>query len=75
MEISKLSGMFHLACDRIHEIIDDLYEALHDESGVPMQNWDQVEEAMDEVKTAIYHELDLIKSSLDEHESESEKVQ
>lgn len=75
MEISKLSWMFHLACDRIHQTIDDLYEALHDESGVPMQNWDQVEEAMEEVKTAIYHELDLIKSSIDEHESESKEVQ
>ena len=68
MEISKLSSLFHIACDRIHEIIDDLYEALHDEAGVPLENWDQVEEAMDGVKTAIYHELDLIKAAVDEHE-------
>lgn len=68
MEISKLSLLFHIACDRIHEIIDDLYEALHDEAGVPLENWDQVEEAMDGVKTAIYHELDLIKAAVDEHE-------
>lgn len=55
--------------------MDDLYEALHDEAGVPLENWDQVEEAMEGVKTAIYHELDLIKAAVDEHESESEKVQ
>lgn len=70
METSKLSTMFFIACDRIHQTIDDLYEALHNEKGVPQEKWSQVEEVMDEVKTAIYHELDLIKSALDEHEAE-----
>ena len=35
----------------------------------------EVEEAMEGVKTAIYHELDLIKSAVDEHESEAQDVQ
>lgn len=68
METSKLSEMFFVACDRIHQVVDDLYEALHKDEGLPKENWSQVEEVMDEVKTAIYHELDLIKSALDEHE-------
>lgn len=75
METSKLSQLFHLACSRIHEVVDDLYETLHNEEGIPIGNRDQVEEALGEVKTEIYHELDLIKSSVDEYDSESEEVQ
>lgn len=75
MEISKLSWYYYHACDRIHEIIDDLYEALHKETGVPKEELTQVEEAMEGVKMAIYQELDLIKSSVDEHESEPKEVQ
>jgi uncharacterized protein Yka (UPF0111/DUF47 family) len=75
MEISKLSQLFHVACERVHEVIDDLYEALHDDAGVPLEKVEEVEEAMDGVKSTIFHELDLIKAAVDEHESESEKVQ
>ena len=75
METSKLSWYYHHACDRIHEIVDDLYEALHKEEGIPLEMTGEVEEAMEGVKTAIYHELDLIKSAVDEHESEQKTVQ
>jgi len=75
MELSKLSWYYHHACDRIHEIIDDLYEALHKEEGIPLELTGEVEEAMEGVKTAIYQELDLIKSAVDEHESEQKTVQ
>ena len=75
MEISKLSWYYYHACDRIHEIVDDLYEALHKEEGVPMELTGEVEEAMEGVKTAIYHELDLIKSAVDEHKSEEKSIQ
>mgnify|MGYP003111224528 FL=1 len=75
MEISKLSWYYYHACDKIHEIVDDLYEALHKEEGVPMELTGEVEEAMEGVKTAIYHELDLIKSAVDEHKSEEKSIQ
>ena len=70
MELSKLSWYYHHACDRIHEIIDDLYEALHKEEGIPLEMTGEVEEAMEGIKSAIYQELDLIKSVVDEYESE-----
>ena len=40
-----------------------------------MERLGEVEKAMEGVKSAIYHELDLIQSAVDEHESESEEVQ
>jgi HEAT repeat protein len=70
MEISKLSWYYHHACDRIHEIVDDLYEALHKETGIPKEEMAQVEEALEGVRTAIYQELDLIKSAVGEHEEQ-----
>ena len=75
MEISKLSWYYYHACDRIHEVVDDLYEALHEETGVPKEELALVEEAMEGVKLAIYQELDLIKSAVDEHQSGAKEVQ
>ena len=75
METSKLSWYYHQACDRIHEVVDDLYESLHQETGVPKEELALVEEAMEGVKMAIYQELDLIKSAVDEHQSGAKEVQ
>ena len=69
MEKSKLSSYYYLACDRIHQNVDDLYEAVHDEVGGSVETSDEVEEAIGGVKTLIWHEIDLIKSAIDEHES------
>tara|TARA_R100000406_G_C3038972_1_gene105434 strand:+ start:391 stop:603 length:213 start_codon:yes stop_codon:yes gene_type:complete len=68
MEKSKLSWMYFHACDRMHQVIDDLYEALHEEEGEPLETKSRVDEAMDGVKMALYQELDLISSSASEHE-------
>ena len=48
--------------------MNDLYEAVHDEVGLPIEQSEEVEEALKDVKTLIWHEIDLIKSAVDEHE-------
>lgn len=70
MEKSSLSRLYFIACYRIHEVVDDLYEALHEETGEPLREWTSVEKAMDGVKLAIYQELDLIKTAASEYEGE-----
>jgi len=74
MEISKLSELYFIACNRVHEVIDDLYEALHEETGVPIRELECVEEAMEGVRAAIYQELDLIKSAVSEYEDLKSKA-
>ena len=74
METSKLSELYFIACNRVHEVIDDLYEALHEETGVPIRELEGVEEAMDGVRAAIYQELDLIKSAVNEYEDLKSKA-
>jgi hypothetical protein len=71
MKTSKVSEYFYIACDRIHQIIDELYESLHDEEGTALLSSDQIEESMEGVKNAVYQELDLIKSIVEEYESRS----
>lgn len=68
MEKSKLSWMFHFACSRIHDVVDDMYEALHNESGDPQESISLVHEVVQEAKKNIYEELDLIKTVIDEYE-------
>tara|TARA_B100000963_G_scaffold279973_1_gene248445 strand:- start:1042 stop:1263 length:222 start_codon:yes stop_codon:yes gene_type:complete len=70
MEKSKISWYYFYACDKIHDVIDDLYEALHEETGIPKERIGLVDEAMEGVKSAIYQELDLIKSIANECERE-----
>jgi hypothetical protein len=48
---------------------------LHEETGVPKEELALVEEAMEGVKMAIYQELDLIKSAVDEHQSGAKEIQ
>ena len=74
MEISKLSELYFIACNRVHEVIDDLYEALHEETGVPIRELEGVEEAMDGVRAAVYQELDLIRSAVSEYEDLKSKA-
>ena len=71
MKTSKVSEYFYIACDRIHQVIDELYESLHDEEGNALLSSDQIEESMEGVKNAVYQELDLIKSIVEEYESRS----
>ena len=67
MKTSRLSQLFFIACDRIHQAVDDLYESIHNDAGEPIRDTESIEEALAELKTAVYHELDLIKSAVDEH--------
>ena len=37
METSRLSAYYLIACDRVHQVVDELYETLHNEKGEPIQ--------------------------------------
>lgn len=52
----------------MHQIIDDLYETIHSESGAPVSNKERVYDAVSDVKSELYHEMDLIKTAVEEHD-------
>ena len=67
MEKSKLSFFYHLACDRVHDAIDDLYESLHNEDGEPILESDTINSSTEAVSNVVREELSIIKTALDEY--------
>ena len=69
MEPSKISSYYLLACDRVHQVVDELYEYLHDENGEPIKELESVVAFVTSSRKQIHEELDLIKSIVSEYES------
>jgi len=67
MEKSKLSWYYATACNRAHDVIDELYESIHSEEGLPQECVEIIDQSMERVALNIEEELSLIKSALDEH--------
>ena len=68
MEISRVSSYYFFACDRAHDVMDDLYEALHDLDGTPNTDLESVIDVVANSRKQIYEELDMIKSIVAEYE-------
>ena len=68
MEISRVSFYYFIACDRVHEVMDDLYESLHDKEGNPITDLESVIDVVANSRKEIYEELDMIKSIVAEYE-------
>lgn len=67
MDPYRLSEYYGIACERVHAVIDDLYEALHDEEGEPIRSVSDVVESVVSARRTIAEELDLIKSIISEY--------
>ena len=68
MEISRVSFYYFIACDRVHEVMDNLYESLHDKEGNPITDLESVIDVVANSRKEIYEELDMIKSIVAEYE-------
>ena len=71
MERSKLSEYYSLASLKVHALIDELYESLHDEKGEPLTEYEEVLDTVLRVRKNMFEELDLIKSIVREFEEVS----
>jgi len=69
METSRLSAYYLIACDRVHQVVDELYENLHNEKGEPIQISEAVIDIVAKSRKEIYEELDMIKSIVAEYEA------
>ena len=67
MEKSKLSWYYSVACDRAHQVIDDLYESVHNDEGLPVECVEIIEQSVSRISDNLEEELSLIKSALDEY--------
>ena len=67
MDKNKLGGLYSLATQRMHDLIDELYENLHKDNGEPKDTEAQVTLETSKIIRAIRSELDLIKTSAIEY--------
>ena len=70
-----MSSDFFNACAMMHEMINELYESLHDSYGNPVLDEEQILELTKEFKNKMRLELDMIKSSVHQHLEENAKGQ
>ena len=71
MERSDLSEYYNLACLRVHGLIDELYESLHDDEGSPKAGYESVMDTVLRIRKSMFEELDLIKSIVREFDEVS----
>lgn len=62
-----LSRSYSVATSRIHEVITELYEGLHDDEGTPMSDVQDVYEMIRSVRQLINIEFDLAVSAAKEY--------
>ena len=62
MERYKLSEYYNLACLKVHTLVDEMYEALHDDAGEPLHEYDDVMDRVLSIRKSMFEELDIIKT-------------
>jgi len=61
-----LSRSYSIATTRIHDVITDLYDGLHDDEGVPHSSVEDVYEMIRSVRQLINIEFDMVVSAAKE---------
>lgn len=67
MQISELSRMYFVATSFIAQTTTELYEALHDKSGAPLEDPDAVKLLVDNYIKKVRVEAELIRSAIRQH--------
>ena len=62
----ELSRNYSVATTRIHDVITELYEGLHDEEGIPNTDQEELYEMVRSVRQLINIEFDLVVSAAKE---------
>lgn len=69
----EIANRYYLACMRLHEYVDDLYEECFLEDGDINYNIDQLSSKIHEYRKKVNIEIDLIKSSAIEYSEYDQK--
>lgn len=70
MQRGELSKIYGGACNRMHEAITILYEALHDHNGDPHTNTEYVIDRVSEYRRWLLVESDLLREAVREYNDE-----
>jgi len=67
MDTNSVSKDFFNACAMMHEMVDELYESLHDNFGNPLMDEEDIMQLTKTFKNRMRLELDMVKSSVHQH--------
>ena len=68
MNQSGLSETYYSACERMHSYVSAFYdEFMHTEEGNPINDLDEINRAILELRQSMNIELDLIREAVKEH--------
>lgn len=68
MNINQLSHKYYLACKRVSDVAEKLYEDIHTNGGHPITDEDVIRKKITDAIKEIRSELDLIKSAIAEYD-------
>tara|TARA_S200002703_G_scaffold23811_1_gene20681 strand:- start:3847 stop:4065 length:219 start_codon:yes stop_codon:yes gene_type:complete len=64
---NNLADKYAIACGLIQKYSTELYEAIHDDDGEPIDDVSEIQTSVAIFRRSVNIELDLIKSSLEEY--------
>ena len=73
MHTQELSKVYGGACNRMHEAVTILYEALHDSEGNPHTDVEYVVDRVSEYRRWLLVEADLVREVVREYNEEIER--
>jgi hypothetical protein len=68
MKPEELSRLYNLSCLNAHDLLDELYEAVHTPEGDPKVTADEVKSIRQSFLAKIRQELELMQSAANEYE-------
>tara|TARA_R100000734_G_scaffold19083_2_gene17938 strand:- start:3616 stop:3837 length:222 start_codon:yes stop_codon:yes gene_type:complete len=71
MNNSKVSETYFIACERIHDAADMLYESLHDDEGNAVTEFNEVLNKIKDFRDWVNIEIDLVREACKEYENDT----
>jgi len=70
MNNNKVSETYFIACERIHEAADMLYESLHNDDGNAVTEFNEVLNKIKDFRDWVNIEIDLVREACKEYEND-----
>ena len=71
MKNSKVSETYFIACERIHDAADMLYESLHNNDGNAVTEFNEVLNKIKDFRDWVNIEIDLVREACKEYENDT----
>ena len=70
MNKNKVSETYFIACERIHDAADMLYESLHNDDGNAVTEFNEILNKIKDFRDWVNIEIDLVREACKEYEND-----